>query len=622
MKVLFAIYLLSISANTFGGPQNPSSDCDSFKYSSFLDDKKIEIFDGILTKLSPPQEKLVSLKIKPSSSNIQWEDKYTDYLYKTLSGPSFDPLLDQKIDEDDLKKINCPQFNELDKDQKKKFYIVYLAAIAEASSDYNTNDETYSRFDKTTNYGLLQIDPESAKRHAGSIVINDIGKDELTNYVPNLQVGAYILKHQIAGKIATGRLFPDKTYYWPTLKNSQKRILNTFKSNSENLPFCKAIESTPETPALQADRPVTTNKALASVPPKSLTTLPSSELAKDPTVAPDPTSMRTPEKSANKRTPSKPIKEKRKPASPVIANSPKVSSPNGYPVKDKDGLNQQAFVAYLESLKTHPEIEYNDDGTIRMTYCAKGVRKALNKLFGGGPSNGPNALGYDEEMLSKWKKGNKCFKKSDNTNKSENYDIRISKTKSGSANPYGHAEIYFEGNWYSYIQQGISYSNNSDYASVDTFRFSTCSKTTANIQYLIHLIGSNLIAESYAETSGSTLISSETTPLTFDDVLLSQSKEWSIKKVAVGTGVKYVLFKGNKFIAETTSSVYILIDTINDETLKKSLAKDALLKWIQIDGRAAVQKRVLQFEVMTKLQKEVLINSGFEIPANISLFKK
>ena len=148
--------------------------------------------------VDPSKDSSVILNIAQSSSQIEWKNEYTDFLYKTLSGPSFDILLSQKIEPADLEKMNCTNFNELNNDEKKKFYIVYLAAISEASSDYDSKNESYSKSDKTTNYGLLQIDPQSAIRHAGSVIGKSVGKEELTNYETNLQVGAYILKHQIA----------------------------------------------------------------------------------------------------------------------------------------------------------------------------------------------------------------------------------------------------------------------------------------------------------------------------------------------------------------------------------------------------------------------------------------
>ena len=463
MKLLLAIYLLSISASTFGSFQQSSSHCESYKYSSPLGDTKTGMFEGILNKLSPPQEKLVSLDIKPSSSNIPWETKYTDFLYKTLSGPSFDPLLDQKIDEEDLKKINCPQFNELDKDQKKKFYIVFLAAIAEASSDYNTNDETYSRSDKSTNYGLLQIDPESAKRHAGSVLIKDIGKDELTNYAPNLQVGAYILKHQIAGKIATGRLFPKNVYYWPTLKNSQSRILKTFSRNSSNLPFCKGS-------AIDTEKDDKESKSKS--PPKAI------ELSKNSNND-LPTTLATKEveaKSVPASNESAPVKTKGK----SFADTEKKSSPvrtskskQIYP----QSLDNDAFKSRLNSL-----------GPNSTMLCAKGVRKSLNALFGHGPENGPNAKDYDQDFLQNWKTETSCYKKTSDNGSPQNYDIHVLE---GSASPnFGHIEIYYEGRWYSDFQQETSLWNGgtNGFDKKRLYRFSNCEKRTSFIfHFLLNL---------------------------------------------------------------------------------------------------------------------------------------
>jgi len=482
MKLLTAIYLLSISASAFGSLKNhDTSYCDSFKYSTPLDNTKTGMFEAILKNLSPPKEsekpeklneKLVSLEIKPSSSNIPWEDKYSDFLFKTLSGPSFDPLLDQKIDEEDLKKINCPQFNELDKDQKKKFYIVFLAAIAEASSDYNTNDETYSPSDKSTNYGLLQIDPESAKRHAGSVVIKDIGKDELTNYVPNLQVGAYILKHQIAGKIATGRLFPKNVYYWPTLKNSQSRILKTFAQNSSNLPFCKGADLDTDKDDKES-KESKESKDKAPVKPLAL-----SKNSDNP--SPAPTSKKVDAKSVPASTSTPPAPAPAKTKAIGSGGTGKKPSPPKPPAPKKQNattLDDNAFKARLNSL-----------GSNSTMLCAKGVRKSLNALFGRGPENGPNAKDYDQDFLQNWRTESSCYKESADNGSPQNYDIHVLE---GRASPdYGHIEIYFDGHWYSDFQQDTSLWNDgtNDFDKKRLYRFSNCEKRTSFIfHFLLNL---------------------------------------------------------------------------------------------------------------------------------------
>ncbi len=182
-----------------------------------------------------------SIEISNSSSNITWDHSYTLTLSEVLSDPVFLPMLRTNIDPEDLKELDCINFNIKSTEQRKQFYIVLIAAIAEAESDFDTNNETYNRFDSTNNIGLLQIDKASSYRHAphiGLVSNSDLKKAEI-----NLEAGAYILKNQVMGGIGgnrpdlRGRLFTNTSYYWAVLKHNI-RVKKNFKINMEKSNFC------------------------------------------------------------------------------------------------------------------------------------------------------------------------------------------------------------------------------------------------------------------------------------------------------------------------------------------------------------------------------------------------
>ena len=172
-----------------------------------------------------------------NTSNVEvFSPAINQSLYQELSLNSLSPLMNTNLELDDLKLLKCSNFNELNSTQKKLFYVVFLASIAERESDFDPTNET------GTNIGLLQIDRASAVRHASEIVGDQITKDELTDPETNLSVGSFILKNQISGKwktAASGRLFPDEIYYWEVLNSKYRgRVIKSFLNNRNNLPFC------------------------------------------------------------------------------------------------------------------------------------------------------------------------------------------------------------------------------------------------------------------------------------------------------------------------------------------------------------------------------------------------
>ena len=177
-----------------------------------------------------------SIKINKSSSGISWKQSYTMALSETLSDPKLFAVYNTEINAQDLELVSCKNFNALDPINKKVFYIVFMAAIAEAESDFRSNLKELNPGDGTTNIGLLQIDEDVANKHTkGNLGI--INEDDLTDSKINLQSGAYILKNQLGSKAAKGRLFPPKSYYWQAL-TAKSRVLKNIQSNRSSIRFC------------------------------------------------------------------------------------------------------------------------------------------------------------------------------------------------------------------------------------------------------------------------------------------------------------------------------------------------------------------------------------------------
>ena len=141
----------------------------------------------------------------------------------------------------DLRELDCTNFNNLSVRHKKIFLTVFIAAIAEAESDFRVGIKTRNPGDNTINVGLLQIDERAARNHTRHSLGN-IAEDDLINPELNLRVSVHILKNQVLSKVARYKLLPEKSYYWQVL-TEKKRLFKNLRLNRNNLPFCSGVNN-------------------------------------------------------------------------------------------------------------------------------------------------------------------------------------------------------------------------------------------------------------------------------------------------------------------------------------------------------------------------------------------
>jgi hypothetical protein len=261
--------------------------------------------------------------------------------------------------------------------------------------------------------------------------------------------------------------------------------------------------------------------------------------------------------------------------------------------------------------------------------CAAGVRQSLNKLFNKNIGSGPDAKKYGPVALGQWTKGSgSCFAETKDTGVPfADYDIRVMTPKNKSE--AGHIEIYFEGTWYSDFKQRISLWNGGDskYSSRKLYRYSDC--RNANIKMnMLDLLSSAFISEACAADVPDKKVVDENTPFPAKEVLLAESSEWVIKDVYLNQGSDYVLFrkdmktKKEVMVSKDSNSIHSLIHSITNKDLQTKLTIDALKKWIQKEGKEEVQKRILELEAMTNLQKEIYLKEGFKLPTKFTIYLK
>ena len=178
------------------------------------------------------------LKIKSKGTVESWKCSYTKALYSELSKPSFDNMFDIRINKDDLHDLMCPNYNKMNREEKQKFFIVYMAAIAKSESDFQPNDH-YLEKDGTNSLGMLAIDRKAANKatkNFGTITDQDLKDPEI-----NLKVGTYILNNQLKNSKYKGRLLTNdqnSAYYWSVIHNDdkQKKVIKDLNSNKSSLP--------------------------------------------------------------------------------------------------------------------------------------------------------------------------------------------------------------------------------------------------------------------------------------------------------------------------------------------------------------------------------------------------
>ncbi|WP_127716834.1 hypothetical protein [Halobacteriovorax sp. HLS] len=192
---------------------------------------------------------------KIADSSRPWDPSWSKTALDTLNEPKFKRMLDMEINKDDLEKLNCPNFNEMEEKDKKKFYILLISSMAHAESGFK--EKTYFQEPKQKSaiddsYGLLQIDPNNGRnsygcetksfKKSGKVVLGRENDGGMFDPHLNIKCGLRILKGQILSKYSSrrGRLFTSNTY-WAALRpgnNACNKTQNRFKSQVSQISAC------------------------------------------------------------------------------------------------------------------------------------------------------------------------------------------------------------------------------------------------------------------------------------------------------------------------------------------------------------------------------------------------
>lgn len=208
-------------------------------------------------------QEALDLKLSPSSAKYNWKKSYSESIVREFSRKELEHLTQDgfQISENDLEVLGCSGFNRANKVEKMKFYLLFLASVAEAESDFK--NESYSKAPNgTSNIGIFQIDEKAGINNTnvalGKKIYNPKSlsdfmffNSELKNGDFNSKTSTYIFKNQL--KKHRNQLFTKNGnfFYWEVLGcksldgvscfngSINKNFIAYFNKHVNQLNFCE-----------------------------------------------------------------------------------------------------------------------------------------------------------------------------------------------------------------------------------------------------------------------------------------------------------------------------------------------------------------------------------------------
>ena len=186
-------------------------------------------------------------KIKPNyigqGKAFKWDKGWNSWIDKTLTD-DFSILLsdDMLLNETDLIGIGCPGLNSAGVNDKKRFYALFMAALASSRTGLDANHSGENGF------GLLGLSSDQIQKIGGRC--RGLDDTDLREAIYALPCGLEILTKQLKGEgnqQLKGRLFPpadccgkEDGFFFDTLSNDDRyKVMNFFKNHaSSQFAFC------------------------------------------------------------------------------------------------------------------------------------------------------------------------------------------------------------------------------------------------------------------------------------------------------------------------------------------------------------------------------------------------
>lgn len=195
---------------------------------------------------------------------MPFKETWKQFISDELERPIYKSLMSSDIPKSDTKKIGCPNFNKLPKDDRKTALMIIFAGLAKFESK-NTPKKYYKEPCRKSkcrdSYGVLQVDPYMCRIWAKKWVGNDIsprgnsygasGGGNIRNPDPNriggsvydpfvnLECGLTIMEGMWRKRGAKFFTPKGETQYWSPLINGRKPDLHVFLiKHMKQIPAC------------------------------------------------------------------------------------------------------------------------------------------------------------------------------------------------------------------------------------------------------------------------------------------------------------------------------------------------------------------------------------------------
>ncbi len=198
------------------------------------DDSDDDSGDGGTSPI-PTLPEISGLRWYPNEWQDDWSKAMVSYLDETA-------LIDLSVNEADLKRVNCSGYRQASREERKHFWIVFMASISSQESAFNPKTRYWERSLGEWSEGLFQLSVSNRKPKGGCSLIN---RQTILRPLPNIYCALDIMENQIRGsrryQRPTGHLFPAKPYYWSVLTRmpAQGKVIEFFKRHLDDLPFCQ-----------------------------------------------------------------------------------------------------------------------------------------------------------------------------------------------------------------------------------------------------------------------------------------------------------------------------------------------------------------------------------------------
>ncbi|MEO5666793.1 MAG: hypothetical protein ABIR96_01905 [Bdellovibrionota bacterium] len=257
--------------------------------------------------------------------------------------------------------------------------------------------------------------------------------------------------------------------------------------------------------------------------------------------------------------------------------------------------------------------------------CAEGTRKSLENLFDNHIGGQGHADQWSVTSLNNFaeKKGLHYSEVPPNTAAFQDFDVRMMQpNKAVQGSVHGHVEIFYKGRWYSDFKETQSQwdANRTRYRDMTIFRLGDGSGIAMYLRRGFENFAALLLPSAWAEEKKSKPAESS-----LDLIATTQDKAGTTWKVAAPKNtdaMTYMLYRNkpqHEVVASDSEGFFLLLNKAPGAAPVAALGDDFMRRWVVRDGKASVQKQILEITGLIEVQRDAYVRNGFELPKKYSL---